>query len=248
MRKCELSSDSKESSIFHGDRCSHSKCEHLCNDRGGETVECSCRMDSIWLLMEPAALVSHDFLGFRIFSQSFFNALHNLYRAPIPILHSSDRNECLAHPSPCHSTLEQCVNTLGAFYCRDVSISLSGHPLPYSILRDLPGTRPLRDHPRRPARHDKRRRQKILEDDVTRDLRPNETNRSGRGEVSEGMGGNGTVTQVRCVRLRVHPACRRFPSTPFYVFSPLGCAPSASSSAALSHSLLTGSRRGRVFS
>uniref|UniRef100_A0A915BLJ5 Fibulin-1 n=2 Tax=Parascaris univalens TaxID=6257 RepID=A0A915BLJ5_PARUN len=26
-----------------GDRCASAKCEHLCSDRGGETVECSCR-------------------------------------------------------------------------------------------------------------------------------------------------------------------------------------------------------------
>ncbi|VDM50730.1 unnamed protein product [Toxocara canis] len=26
-----------------GDRCASSKCEHLCSDRGGEEVECSCR-------------------------------------------------------------------------------------------------------------------------------------------------------------------------------------------------------------
>uniref|UniRef100_A0A914WJH8 EGF-like domain-containing protein n=1 Tax=Plectus sambesii TaxID=2011161 RepID=A0A914WJH8_9BILA len=26
-----------------GDRCSQSRCEHLCNDRGGSSVECSCR-------------------------------------------------------------------------------------------------------------------------------------------------------------------------------------------------------------
>ncbi len=25
------------------DRCRGSGCEHLCNDRGGDTVECSCR-------------------------------------------------------------------------------------------------------------------------------------------------------------------------------------------------------------
>lgn len=26
-----------------GDRCISAKCEHLCTDRGGTTVECSCR-------------------------------------------------------------------------------------------------------------------------------------------------------------------------------------------------------------
>ncbi|KAJ1346558.1 Fibulin-1, variant 2 [Parelaphostrongylus tenuis] len=31
------------STVYFGDRCANSKCEHLCNDRGGETVECSCR-------------------------------------------------------------------------------------------------------------------------------------------------------------------------------------------------------------
>ncbi|VDO82337.1 unnamed protein product [Heligmosomoides polygyrus] len=29
--------------IYLGDRCAHSNCDHLCHDRGGETVECSCR-------------------------------------------------------------------------------------------------------------------------------------------------------------------------------------------------------------
>ncbi|VDM55995.1 unnamed protein product [Angiostrongylus costaricensis] len=31
------------STVYFGDRCANSKCDHLCNDRGGETVECSCR-------------------------------------------------------------------------------------------------------------------------------------------------------------------------------------------------------------
>ncbi|VDL73333.1 unnamed protein product [Nippostrongylus brasiliensis] len=29
--------------LYSGDRCAHAKCEHLCHDRGGESVECSCR-------------------------------------------------------------------------------------------------------------------------------------------------------------------------------------------------------------
>ncbi|EYC05992.1 hypothetical protein Y032_0079g1292 [Ancylostoma ceylanicum] len=34
---------SDSNAVFLGDRCINAKCEHLCNDRGGETIECSCR-------------------------------------------------------------------------------------------------------------------------------------------------------------------------------------------------------------
>ncbi|KAK6043629.1 hypothetical protein COOONC_18866 [Cooperia oncophora] len=34
---------SENNAVYLGDRCAHSKCEHFCNDRGGESVECTCR-------------------------------------------------------------------------------------------------------------------------------------------------------------------------------------------------------------
>ncbi|KAK5974576.1 Fibulin-1 [Trichostrongylus colubriformis] len=38
-----ISTVSETNAVYLGDRCAHSKCDHLCNDRGGENVECTCR-------------------------------------------------------------------------------------------------------------------------------------------------------------------------------------------------------------
>ncbi|KAK6043626.1 hypothetical protein COOONC_18869 [Cooperia oncophora] len=38
-----ISTVSENNAVYLGDRCAHSKCEHFCNDRGGESVECTCR-------------------------------------------------------------------------------------------------------------------------------------------------------------------------------------------------------------
>uniref|UniRef100_A0A914C537 Fibulin-1 n=1 Tax=Acrobeloides nanus TaxID=290746 RepID=A0A914C537_9BILA len=44
VQNINLPSITKTTSLtIHDDRCSQAKCEHFCTDRGGETIECSCK-------------------------------------------------------------------------------------------------------------------------------------------------------------------------------------------------------------
>ncbi|GMR48445.1 hypothetical protein PMAYCL1PPCAC_18640, partial [Pristionchus mayeri] len=133
---------SSDSSIFHGDRCSSSKCEHLCNDRGGETVECSCR-NGFDLAADGVSCV--------------------------------DRNECLSSLSPCDPVHEECINSHGGYHCRERTTP--------AILSTSPPPEKMRDTGRsiqragRGRKNGIKQRVKILEDDVTRDLRPEDARR-----------------------------------------------------------------------
>ncbi|KAF8376402.1 fbl-1, partial [Pristionchus pacificus] len=126
----KASRTSSDSSIFHGDRCSSSKCEHLCNDRGGETVECSCRngfdlsadgyscvdVDECLLLMDDC-LASQRCLN----TPGSYKCIRTLscgtgYALDSETEECSDVDECNLGTHDC-GALYQCRNTQGSYRC-----------------------------------------------------------------------------------------------------------------------------------
>lgn len=86
-----------------------------------------------------------------------------------------DRNECLAALSPCDPVHEDCINSHGGYYCKErLTPAIHSTPPPPEKMRDTGRSIQRAGRLRKTG---VRPRVKILEDDVTRDLKPEDSRR-----------------------------------------------------------------------
>ncbi|XGW30391.1 hypothetical protein V3C99_009402 [Haemonchus contortus] len=121
---------SENNAVYLGDRCAHSKCEHFCNDRGGDSVECTCRpgydlgpdgqscvdIDECLLLMDDC-LESQRCLNL----PGSFKCIRTLscgtgYAMDSETEECLDVDECTLGAHDC-GPLYQCRNTQGSYRC-----------------------------------------------------------------------------------------------------------------------------------
>ncbi|EGT36148.1 CBN-FBL-1 protein [Caenorhabditis brenneri] len=116
--------------VMHGDRCASANCEHLCHDRGGEKVECSCRSgfdlapDGLACIdIDECATLMDDCLESQrcLNTPGSFKCIRTLscgtgYAMDSATEQCRDVDECNLGSHDC-GALYQCRNTQGSYRC-----------------------------------------------------------------------------------------------------------------------------------